>query len=229
MARYTPVTQAEIAADETLADWRVIVRALHADFVAPGFSAGAALVGEIAVAADAAGHHPDVDLRWPGRVHVALTTHDTGGLSGADVALARTISQLAGEAGATPEPAVVQTSDVAIDTLDADAIRPFWKALLGYREQGDDLVDPRGVGPTVWFQRMDAPRPGRSRLHVDVNVPDDHAEPRVAAAVAAGGRLLTDRFAPAWWVVADAEGNEACVCTWQDAPPDASWDPTRAP
>ncbi|MCB1013487.1 MAG: 4a-hydroxytetrahydrobiopterin dehydratase [Acidimicrobiales bacterium] len=216
MPRYTPVTAADIAADDSLADWRVIVRTLHADFVAPGFSAGAALVRSIAEAADAADHHPDVDLRWPGRVHVALSTHATGGLSDADVSLARTISRLAGEAGATPEPTVLQTSDVAIDTLDADAIRPFWKAVLDYREQGDDLVDPRGVGMTVWFQSMDEPRTERNRLHIDVNVPHDRAEARVEAAVAAGGRLVTDRFAPAWWVLADAEGNEACVCTWQD-------------
>jgi 4a-hydroxytetrahydrobiopterin dehydratase len=40
------------------------------------------------------------------------------------------------------------------------------------------------------------------------------AESRVAAAIAAGGRLVTDRYAPAWWVLADSEGNEVCVATW---------------
>ena len=45
---------------------------------------------------------------------------------------------------------------------------------------------------------------------VDQAGPDD-----VEAAVAAGGRLVTDDFAPSWWVLADADGNEACVCTWQ--------------
>ncbi|WP_346121713.1 VOC family protein [Micromonospora coerulea] len=60
-----------------------------------------------------------------------------------------------------------------------------------------------------------APRPGRhrTRMHIDVWVPYDQAEARVAAAVAAGGRLLTDEYAPAYWVLADAEGNEACVGT----------------
>jgi len=216
MPSYTPVTPADIAADETLADWRVIVRALHADFVAPGFSAGAALVAEIAAAADAADHHPDVDLRWPGRVHVALTTHDTGGLSDADVALARTISRLAGEAGATPEPGAVQTVEIAIDTLDAERIRPFWKAVLGYRERDDELVDPRGTGPTMWFQQMDEPRTDRDRQHLDVIVPHDEADARVEAALAAGGRLVSAAFARAWWILADADGNEACVCTWED-------------
>lgn len=216
MASYTPVTSEAIAADPTLGDWRVLVYALHGDFVASGFSAGAALVQAIAEAADAADHHPDVDLRWPGRVHVALTTHAVGGLSDADVALARTISRLAAEAGATPEPGAVQVLEIAIDTMDAERIRPFWEAILGYRRRKDELVDPRGTGPTLWFQQMDEPRTERDRMHLDVVVPHDEAEARREAALAAGGRLVSDAFAPSWWILADADGNEACVCTWQD-------------
>jgi 4a-hydroxytetrahydrobiopterin dehydratase len=44
-------------------------------------------------------------------------------------------------------------------------------------------------------------------------VPHDHAEARIAAAIAAGGHLVTDQCAAAWWVLADAEGNQACVAT----------------
>ena len=216
MASYTSVTPAEIAGDPTLAEWRVLVYALHGDFVAPGFSAGAALVQAIAEAADAADHHPDVDLCYPGRVHVALTTHAVGGLSDADVALARTISALAAEAGATPEPHAVQVLEIAIDTMDAERIRPFWEAILGYRRRKDELVDPRGTGPTMWFQQMDEPRTDRDRLHLDVIVPHDEADARVEAALAAGGRLVSEAFARSWWILADADGNEACVCTWQD-------------
>ncbi len=62
---------------------------------------------------------------------------------------------------------------------------------------------------------MDEPRPQRNRIHLDVIVPHDVAEERVAAALAAGGRLVSADRAPAFWVLADAEGNEACVCTWQ--------------
>ena len=87
--------------------------------------------------------------------------------------------------------------------------------MLGYRQVGDeDLLDPRSYGPPFWFQQMDAPRPQRNRIHIDVWVPHDQAEARVAAAIAAGGHLVTDQHAPAWWVLADAEGNEACVATW---------------
>ena len=78
----------------------------------------------------------------------------------------------------------------------------------------EDLVDPRGRGPSFWFQQMDAARPQRNRVHLDVWVPHDQAEARIAAAVAAGGRLVSDAQAPSWWVLADPEGNEACVATW---------------
>jgi 4a-hydroxytetrahydrobiopterin dehydratase len=48
-----------------------------------------------------------------------------------------------------------------------------------------------------------------------VTVSHDEAPGRLARALAAGGRLVSDDRAPAFWVLADAEGNEACICTWQ--------------
>lgn len=62
---------------------------------------------------------------------------------------------------------------------------------------------------------MDSPRPQRNRIHLDIDVPHDVATARIEAALAAGGTLLSDDAAPAFWVLADAEGNEACICTWQ--------------
>ena len=115
----------------------------------------------------------------------------------------------------------VQVLEIGIDALDAAAIRPFWQAVLGYVDEPgrsgpwDGLIDPLGQGPAVWFQEMDAPRPQRNRIHFDVSVPHDEAEPRIRAALAAGGKLLSDAEAPAFWVLADAEGNEACITTWQ--------------
>ena len=93
--------------------------------------------------------------------------------------------------------------------------------MLGYADEPgrsgpwDGLVDPLGQGPAVWFQRMDTPRTQRNRIHVDVSVPHDEAEPRIQAALAAGGTLRYDAEAPAFWLLADGEGNEACVTTWQ--------------
>ena len=62
---------------------------------------------------------------------------------------------------------------------------------------------------------MDAPPPKRNRVHFDIRVAHEEAPARVAAAVAAGGVPLSDLWAPAFWVLADAEGDEACFTTWQ--------------
>lgn len=211
-----PISAAEFDRLDGVDDWRVVLQTIQAEFRTGSFESGAALVAAIAEAAEAANHHPDLDLRYPGRVRILLTTHSAGGLTALDVELARTISALAARAGASPEPSTPQTVEIAIDTMDADRIRPFWAAVLGYRDDDGVLVDPRGSGPPVWFQQMDEPRTGRDRFHIDVSVPHDLADARVEAALAAGGTLVTDRFARSWWVLADADGNEACVCTWQD-------------
>jgi 4a-hydroxytetrahydrobiopterin dehydratase len=213
---YRRLTAAEFSSSEGLDDWRVVLQGAHAEFAAGSFPAAASLVGAIAEAAEAAEHHPDLDVRYPDRVRVVLTTHATGGLTDADAALARRISDLAARAGATPVPTVAQAVEIAIDTMDADRIRPFWAAVLGYEDRNGSLVDPARLGPPMWFQQMDAPRTDRDRFHIDVSVPADVAEQRVAAALAAGGVLVTAEHARSWWVLADADGNEACVCTWQD-------------
>ena len=110
------------------------------------------------------------------------------------------------------DPTAVQSVQLTIDALVTADVRPFWRVVLGYEEVGDeDLLDSRGRGPSIWFQPMDAPR--RNRVHVDVFVPYDAAEARVAGALAAGGRLVDDSHAPHWWALADADGNEVDVAT----------------
>jgi 4a-hydroxytetrahydrobiopterin dehydratase len=196
-------------------DWRALGRGAYAQFRTGSFARGVALVTAIGRLADLADHHPDVDLRYS-RVTVRLVSHDVGGLSDRDVALARQISAAARELEVEAEPAVVQHVDLTIDALVRADVMPFWQAVLGYKQEGDeDLVDPRGRGPAIWFQPMDAARADRSRLHVDVWVAHDQAEARVAAALAAGGHLVSDEHAPAWWTLADAEGNEVDVATWR--------------
>ncbi|MFS0704090.1 VOC family protein [Cellulomonas sp. 179-A 9B4 NHS] len=200
--------------------WRVLLTMLRATFRTPDWATGAAFVARVAEAADAAGHHPDVLLRY-GQVTVTTTSHDVGGLTSRDVDLAATVTALADELALTPSVPSSEMLEIAVDALDIPAVRPFWRAVLAYRDvptDPDALVDPAGTGPAVWFQQMDAPRPQRNRLHVDVTVPHDLAEERVAAALAAGGRLVSDHAVPAFWVLADPEGNEVCVCTWQARP-----------
>lgn len=210
------VSPDELATAEGLEDWRFVLNHLRVDLRAGSFRAAGALASAIADLADAADHHPDLSLGYPDRVRIALTTHSAGGVTTADVALAREISDLARRTGAVAESAEVATVEIAVDTMDADRIRPFWAAALGYRDLDGILVDPNGSGPPVWFQPMDAPRPDRNRIHLDVSVPHDVAEDRVAAVLDAGGRLVSDAHARAWWVLADADGNEVCISTWLD-------------
>jgi 4a-hydroxytetrahydrobiopterin dehydratase len=197
--------------------WRVVLGRLHTTVETGSFVRGLELVTRVTEVAERLGHHPDVDLRFP-VVHLSVVSHDVGGLTERDVALAREVSRVLDELGLEAEPLAPQALELAVDALDIAAVLPFWRAVLDYADTGvgaHALVDPVGIGPSVWFQQMDVPRAQRNRLHLDVSVPHDEAQARVAAALAAGGRRVSDTRAPAFWVLADPEGNEVCVCTWQ--------------
>ena len=218
----TIVTAAEFTA-LGLADWRVIRSGVEANFTCGSFAEAGRFAAGLAALCDERDHHASIDLRYPDLVHVMSTTHFKNAITDRDVALATAVSDLARERGYHSAPRDSMVVEIAIDAMDIGAVLPFWQTVLGYvpehTEEGepvDAIIDPEGLGPNVWFQQMDQPRPERSRIHLDVVVPEDVAEERVAAAVAAGGRLVSDGRAKAFWVLADAEGNEACICTWQD-------------
>jgi 4a-hydroxytetrahydrobiopterin dehydratase len=201
---------------EGVEDWRTIFGGgwACAYFRTGSFAVGVELVRAIGEVAAAANHHPDVDLR-PEGVSVKLFTSDFGGLSERDVAVARRISAAAAELGVSADPSGVQHVQVAIDALVSADVRPFWAAVLGYAPfREEDVLDPQRRGPTFWFQRMDAPRQQRNRFHIDVYLPHDQVEARIAAALAAGGRIADDAHAPGWWTLADAEGNEVDLAIW---------------
>jgi 4a-hydroxytetrahydrobiopterin dehydratase len=180
----------------------------------------AASLAVSAAGADGQGHL-NVDIRAD-RAVLRLQSAEAGWVTGRDIRLAHRVSGALGAQGlhTTPGNGSVQMLEIAIDALDIPAVRPFWTAITGYvDEPGSELpaalIDPSGRGPAIWFQQMDAPRPQRNRIHIDVDVPHEAASARIDAAIAAGGTLLSDRAAPAFWVLADPEGNEACICTWQ--------------
>jgi 4a-hydroxytetrahydrobiopterin dehydratase len=209
--------------------WRYLLGTLTASV--PVSSLGQATT-VAALAAAACGREADGHLRLdlrPDRVELSLQDRASDAVTSRDVELAEAISaalaglgaQVAGPSSAeSPRP--VQMLELAIDAIDIAAIRPFWKAVLGYGDApGQDgpqgaIVDPAGQLPAVWFQQMHAPRPQRNRIHFDVTVAHDEAEARVRAALDAGGVLVSDSAARSFWILADAEGNEACVCTWLD-------------
>lgn len=199
---------------EGLSDWRLLFSALHTRFRTRSFATGLELVNRIGEEAEAMNHHPDLDLRYP-HLNVRLTSHDSGGVTARDIRLARKISEFAASANVAADPSVVSVLELALDSEDYRAIKPFWRAVLALRDSRaeEELVDPDGALPTLWFQETDAHEPPRQRFHVDVRVPPEVARERIDAALAAGGTLVTDEHAPRFWVLADAQGNKACVTT----------------
>ena len=213
--------------------WRFLLGTLRTSVPVVSLAQGAVVVaGAVAACGEFADQHLSVDVR-PERVVLTLQSREQAAVIGRDADLAHRISDAVHQTGLQTEPETsaqaprsVQMLEIGIDALDIAAVRPFWKALLGYTDEPgadgpeDALVDPVGQGPAVWFQQMDQPRPQRNRIHFDVCVPHDEAARRIEAALAAGGRLLSADHAPAFWVLADAEGNEACVTTWQGRDPE---------
>ena len=202
-------------ADAGLDDWRLVLGLLRARFTTDDFASAAQLTQRVGEAAEAANHHPDLDLRW-GRLDVALASHDVGGITSRDLDLARTVSTLAAEAGARPDPASLQEVEIGIDTADDSRLGPFWAAVLGGEVKADGVHNATGDVPTLWFQDTEEHDEPRQRFHLDVWVPPEQVQPRIDAALAAGGTLFSDAEAPSFWVLADPDGNKACLCTWQD-------------
>ena len=100
----------------------------------------------------------------------------------------------------------------------------FWRAVLGYDPMCDDNgVDPLGHGSTVWMQELDAAKPLRHAMHVDVSVAREHAEARLAAALAAGGRIVDDRGA------GRAGSSPTAPATRSASPPGRTDRPRRRP
>jgi 4a-hydroxytetrahydrobiopterin dehydratase len=203
---------------EGVEDWRVLGDGACAYFRTESFAAGARLVLAISELPGVDGHHPDVDLRHDGlTLRLITVTNDYFGMSRGDVELARQISAAARGLGLVADPSAVQSLLVIPGSPVRPDVLPFWRAVLGYEPRLDspeeDLVDPRGRGPSFWFEQMNEPRPDGGAIHVAIWVPYEQAEARVAAALAAGGRMVRDEFAPSWWTLADASGNEADIAT----------------
>jgi 4a-hydroxytetrahydrobiopterin dehydratase len=150
------------------------------------------------------------------RLTVRLT-RDLWMLEARHVELARAVSAVARSHEASADRAAVQEVQLAVAAKPDEIDLGFWRAVLGYASMSDDnAVDPLGHGTTVWVQELDAAKPLRHAMHVDVSVAREHAETRLAAALAAGGRLVDDSAAPTAWILADRAGNKVCIAAWPD-------------
>lgn len=219
-----------------LTDWRKLGQGLHARFVVRDFGEGVRFLSAIADAGKAVEHYPEVRM---GATHVDLKLlsddaiyRDEAGLAHRvewvtlrDVDLARRISEIAAEHSLSADPRSLTTIELALDTANAPALAPVWAALLtggteaqGRGTIGDDIRDASSRVPILWFQETDPHPTPRQRFHIDVQVPYDVAEQRIAAAVTAGAVIVDDSRAPSTTVLADPDGNKACVGTFQPPP-----------
>jgi 4a-hydroxytetrahydrobiopterin dehydratase len=204
-------SRAEISAAVTDRGWRYVLQSVSTSVPVGSLAEAAELAARAAAAAGAAAGAVRLDVRTD---RLVVEVDDDAVTAGGEL-IDRISAVLGSPAGLPP----VQQVEIAIDALDIPAVLPFWRAVLDYvNEPGSDrsIMDPRRRSPVIWFQQMDAPRPQRNRIHLDVSVPHDEAETRIKATLAAGGTLVSDDVAPAFWILADPEGNEACICTWQN-------------
>jgi len=213
------ITPRDFQAAEGVEDWRVIGEGACIYFRTGSFAASAELVQAISELTGVSDHPPAVDVREDGvTIRLITIAVDYMGMTEADVQVARQISAVARDLGLSADPSAVQSLLVIPGAPDITEVMPFWRAVLGYEPRADspdeDLVDPLDRGPAFWFESMEKPRPdGGGAIHVAIWVPNEQAEARIAAALAAGGRMVRDEFAPSWWTLADAAGNEADVAT----------------
>ncbi|SDS57449.1 hypothetical protein SAMN04488543_1984 [Friedmanniella luteola] len=198
------------------ADWQAVFSAMACyRITAPARQRD--LVAAAAALADARGFPLLVDVR-PGLVVLDSGkdqwVDDAHGLELDFLDLAADLQTAARGLGGTADPELPRFAQLFLDAADVAAVRAFWIAALGYtpdrRAGATDIHDPRRLNPVLVFQELDASetqrRRQRNRLHVELVVPSDLAQQRLAAITAAGGRLLDgseDR-----WRLTDPEGNE---------------------
>ncbi|WP_432789825.1 4a-hydroxytetrahydrobiopterin dehydratase [Brevibacterium sp. K11IcPPYGO002] len=215
MTAYTGQKLLDALDSQGLGDWQGLPDCIGARFLTGDFATGLDFVARIGAAAEEAGHHPDVTLTFP-HVDIRLTSHDTGAVTERDLNLAGQISELAASTGVKADPTIPALLELGLDTANQEAIAPFWAALLtgdASNVSGPDVVDPAGQMPLLWFQDCEEHEVPHQRLHVDVSVPAAVAADRIKAAVDAGGTIVDESHAPSFTVLADADGNRACVCT----------------
>jgi 4a-hydroxytetrahydrobiopterin dehydratase len=173
-----------------------------------------------AAVAEVPGLEPRTLLTAPSDRFTVKLTREMWGTEAKHVEVARAISAVAREHGATADRSAVQEVQLAV-AAKPDAIDlPFWRAVLGYAPlHEDNCIDPLGQGSTVWMQDLDPKKPLRHAMHIDVSVAREQAEARLQAALAAGGTVVDDSGAPGAWILADRSGNKVCIAAWPDGAP----------
>ncbi|HEX7222717.1 MAG TPA: VOC family protein [Candidatus Limnocylindrales bacterium] len=210
------ISAAEFHRAPGVSEWRVAGTGPQAVFTATSLSHAADLLGPVVVAAERFGVLPDVDVR-PEGVVVRIPNRSAEGIPTAGAEFAAAVSRAAAELLLTPDPSLAQSIGIYVAQHSEADVRPFFTAALGYEPFGDtDAVDPLRCGPQLAFNPITGDSPRRGRTHFDVFVPADQARARVDAALAAGGRLVDDSHAPAWWSLASPDNHGVDIASWTD-------------
>lgn len=103
---------------------------------------------------------------------------------------------------------------ITFDTTDAVALATWWARHTGgtVQDEADGwFVTVASAGPTLAFQKVPDPTPGKNRLHLDLHVPDRVETARTL--LADGATLVAERTMGdfAWTVLADPDGNQFCL------------------
>lgn len=110
---------------------------------------------------------------------------------------------------------------ITFDTTDATALATWWARQLDSKASDESggggwfVVVPIEGGPTLGFQKVADPTPGKNRLHLDLTVPDRSAA--AARMTADGATLVADQKMGdvgsefSWTVLADPDGNQFCL------------------
>jgi 4a-hydroxytetrahydrobiopterin dehydratase len=204
----------EFLSADDIDDWVILHGGPTAVFRVGSLLEAARLAAEVAAVP---GLEPRILLTVASDRLTVKLTREMWGTEAKHVEVARAISAVARQYGAVADRGAVQEIQLAV-AAKPDAIDlGFWRTVLGYAAMHDDNgIDPLGQGSTVWMQDLDPAKPLRHAMHVDVSVARDHAEARMHAAVAAGGRVVDDSSAPGAWILADRAGNKVCIASWPD-------------
>lgn len=208
------ISPAEFHRAAGVSDWRVTGAGPHAVFTASSLSHAAALVAPVVASAERFGILPDIDVRPEG---VVVRVPAPFGIPANAPGFAAAVSRAAADLRLRPDPSRAQTVGIYVAQHSQVDARPFFLAALGYDALGEtDAVDPLRCGPQLAFNPITGDTPARGRTHFDVYVPADHAQARVDAALAAGGRLADDSHAPDWWSLASPDNHGVDIASWTD-------------
>ena len=206
----------DFLAADGLEDWVILHGGPTAVFKVGSLQASARLAAAVS---EVPGLEPRTLLTAASDRLTVKLTREMWGTEARHVEVARAISAVAREHGASADRAAVQEVQLAVAAQPEAIDLGFWRTVLGYAELHEDNgLDPNGQSSTVWMQDLDPDKPLRHAMHVDVSVAREEAENRLAAALAAGGRIVDESNAPASWILADRAGNKVCIATWPDRP-----------